>query len=119
MNSDLTTNQLILINLILLFLLKVLLLLLGFLTIRIGSKLVREGVKGEFKFNTEAEGYKAALESGSPGLLFVLLGSILLGYGIYVKKDIPHKTKTKTTQQKNESNASDSSKNDIGPFDNQ
>jgi hypothetical protein len=91
MKIDLTSENLILINLILLFTLKIVVFILGFLAIRIGAKLLREGVRGEFKFKAEFTGTTADLQSGSPGLLFTLLGIILIGFAMAYNKEIPHK----------------------------
>jgi hypothetical protein len=75
-------------NLLLLFLLKALCFLLGFLTIRMGHSLIRDGAKGEFTFKANIVGAKADLVSVSPGLLFVLLGIGLIGYAMAVNKVI-------------------------------
>jgi hypothetical protein len=84
-----------LINLFLLFLLKVIALILGFGTIRLGHDLISQGAKGEFKFKTSVGGVKADLTSVSPGLLFVLLGVLLIGYAVYVNK-VAHVSSTST-----------------------
>ena len=73
----------------------------GYLTVRLGYNLVREGVRGEFKFRAEWVGLKGGLASVSSGLLFVLLGVILIGYAIGVSKDFqthyePHRELTET-----------------------
>ena len=78
----------VVIDLSLLFLLKIAALLFGFLTIRMGYDLIREGAKGDFTFKANLAGLKADLASVSPGLLFVLLGIGLIGYSVYVKKEI-------------------------------
>ena len=67
---------------------KIVCFILGYLTIRLGYKLIASGVKGEFKFSASLGGVKADLASISPGLLFVLLGVFLIGYAIYVKKEV-------------------------------
>jgi hypothetical protein len=72
----------------LVILMKIVCFILGYLTIRLGYKLVASGVKGEFKFSAKMKGLQADLASISPGLFFVLLGAFLIGYGIYVKKPI-------------------------------
>ncbi|MDB5090255.1 MAG: hypothetical protein JWR09_4249 [Mucilaginibacter sp.] len=91
--NTMTAEQLTLINLILLFTLKIIVFILGYLTIRLGYKLVKDGITGNFKFHTELKGYKAILQSGSPGLLFVLLGTMLIGYAMFTDKTIPYKNK--------------------------
>lgn len=70
----------------LVILLKMFCFLLGYLTIRLGYSLISNGVQGKFKFTSEFKGAKAGLASSSPGLLFVLLGVILIGYAMYVNK---------------------------------
>ena len=72
----------------LLILMKIVCFILGYLTVRLGYKLIRDGVKGEFKFSASFGGTKADLASVSPGLLFVLLGVGLVGYAIYVDKSV-------------------------------
>lgn len=67
-------------------LLKLVCFIIGYLIIRLGYKLINSGVKGEFKFTGETKGVKGGLVSSSPGLLFVLLGAILIGYAMYVNK---------------------------------
>jgi hypothetical protein len=62
--------------------------LVGFLTIKLGASLLREGVKGEFTFKTELHGTKADLVSASPGLFFALLGTFVLAYGLFVDKPV-------------------------------
>lgn len=66
---------------------KIVCFILGYLIIKLGYQLINSGVKGEFKFSTKLGGIKADLTSVSPGLLFVLLGVLLIGYAIYVKKE--------------------------------
>jgi hypothetical protein len=67
-------------------LMKIVCFVLGYLTIRLGYQLIASGAKGEFKFSTKFGGIKADLASVSPGLLFVLLGTMLIGYAISVEK---------------------------------
>jgi hypothetical protein len=71
---------------VLVFILKLTCFLLGYSIIRLGYQLMSEGVKGQFKFTSEFRGIKGGLASSSPGLLFVLLGTLLIGYALYVKK---------------------------------
>ena len=75
-------------NLTLLFALKALCFVLGYLIVRIGADLLRQGIKGEFKFSGTLTGAKADLKSASPGLLFLLLGVALIGYAMWVPKTI-------------------------------
>ena len=65
---------------------KIVCFILGYLTIRLGYLLIASGVKGEFKFAAKLGGVKTDLASVSPGLLFVLLGVMLIGFAIYVDK---------------------------------
>jgi len=66
---------------------KIVCFILGYLTIRLGYELIASGVKGDFKFSASLGGVKADLASVSPGLLFVLLGTLLIGYAIHVDKE--------------------------------
>ena len=65
---------------------KIVCFVLGYLTVRLGHQLISSGVKGEFKFSASLGGTKADLASVSPGLLFVLLGILLIGYAMGVEK---------------------------------
>lgn len=75
----------------LLVLMKIVCFILGYLTIRLGYKLISDGVRGSFKFSASLGGVKADLASVSPGLLFVTLGVFLIGYAIYVEKEVHFK----------------------------
>ena len=88
MNAQLKVDlqQLVLFHLALIFLLKVTAFILGYLAVRLGYQLISQGVRGEFKFTHKAVGVRADLANISPGLLFVLLGVFLIGYGVHVKK---------------------------------
>ena len=77
-------------------LMKIVIFILGYLTIRLGYKLIDSGVKGEFKFSAKLGGLSTDLASLSPGLLFVLLGVMLIGYAVYVDK--PVNVSGRTTQ---------------------
>ena len=72
----------------LVILMKITCFILGYLTIHLGYLLIASGVKGEFKFSAELGGVKTDLASVSPGLLFVLLGVLLIGYAMYVEKGV-------------------------------
>jgi len=72
----------------LIVLIKIVCFILGYLTIRLGYQLISSGVKGEFKFSASFGGSKADLASVSPGLLFVLLGVVLIGYAMSVGKAV-------------------------------
>lgn len=77
-----------LIGLAMLIAMKIVIFILGYLTIRMGYKLISSGVEGKFKFAAKLGGFKADLASVSPGLLFVLLGVMLIGIAVYVDKSI-------------------------------
>ena len=53
-----------------------------------GHDLLEKGVKGEFKFKGSISGARADLASASPGLLFLLLGVILIGYAMALNKGV-------------------------------
>lgn len=78
----------VIVGMVLITIMKLSIFIIGYLTIKLGKELLVEGVKGEFKFTGDVAGTKATLQSASPGLLFVLLGIMLIGYGIYVDKTI-------------------------------
>ncbi|CBJ38818.1 protein of unknown function [Ralstonia solanacearum CMR15] len=95
LHSMTPTQWLIIANLLLLFALKALCLLLGYGIVRIGASLLREGVRGEFKFHGSLPGAKGDLMSASPGLLFLLLGVWLIAFAMWVKKgDLGYERKT-------------------------
>lgn len=71
---------------------KIVIFIVGYLTVRLGYNLLLAGVKGEFKFSAKIGGSKADLASVSPGLLFVLLGVVLIGYALTVDKDYSMQT---------------------------
>jgi hypothetical protein len=75
------------INFSLIVLEKIVCFILGYLTIRLGHNLIASGVKGEFKFSTKLSGMSADLASVSPGLLFVLLGAMLIGLAMFKDKE--------------------------------
>jgi len=78
----------VLANLILGFSMKYLALVLGFGIVFLGYKLLKAGVKGEFTFRGEWLNNNVDLASASPGLLFVLLGVILMSYAIFSERYI-------------------------------
>jgi hypothetical protein len=75
-------------------LLKIVVFILGYLAIKIGASLLREGIRGEFHFKSEFQGFKGDLASASPGLLFLIVGGILIGYAITVEKPISYRPTT-------------------------
>ncbi len=64
---------------------KLVVLVIAYKTIKLGYDLLIKGVKGEFKFSGELQGFKADLRSVSPGLLFVLLGCMVISIAIMTK----------------------------------
>ena len=75
---------------------------LGFLTIRFGYYLVRDGITGQFKFSTKFQGISADLQSVSPGLLFLFLGIFLIGYAMFVEKTGNFRSEERIEQPINE-----------------
>ncbi|MEF8733343.1 MAG: hypothetical protein V5B40_16005 [Candidatus Accumulibacter meliphilus] len=67
-------------------LLKLALVWAGVKIVQMGNDLLRRGVSGEFKFNASLSGAKADLASASPGLLFALLGAIVLIAAVVIEK---------------------------------
>ena len=91
-----SSEYLVFTNLILIFFLKLATLLVGFLTVHLGYKLLVAGIKGEFKFSGRCLNNHADLASASPGLLFLLLGILLMSYSLFTDKSVPISYKTKT-----------------------
>ena len=60
----------------------------GYLVVRLGYDLLKRGITGEFKFSTELSRLKIGLASISPGLLFVLLGCLIIGYAMFIEKEV-------------------------------
>ena len=67
-------------------LMKIVCFILSYKIIKLGYNLISSGVKGEFKFSSNFIGFKSDLTSLSPGLLFVLLGVVLMMVAIYINK---------------------------------
>lgn len=91
-----TPESLTLFSFALVVLMKIVCFILGYLTIRLGHDLIASGAKGEFKFSAKMSGATTNLASVSPGLLFVLLGTMLIGFAMFVEKGA---TLTKTDPQ--------------------
>lgn len=70
---------------------KIAALIVGYLIVKLGYILLRKGITGGFSFKGNFQGFSADLVSASPGLLFLLLGVVLLS--IAVIKDKPFSTK--------------------------
>ncbi len=88
MQLEFIDKEIVLVTLIMAFVLKIVVFILGFYIVKMGFALIRDGVKGSFKFSADAKGINGALQSSSPGLLFVLLGTVLIGYAIFLKKGV-------------------------------
>ena len=69
-----------------LFVMKIVCFVIGFFIVRIGASLLRDGISGQFTFKYEFTGVKGDLASASPGLLFLLLGCLLIGYSLALDK---------------------------------
>jgi hypothetical protein len=67
---------------------KVVCFIIGYKTIKLGYQLMTDGIKGEFNFSADYKGIKGGLVSSSPGLLFLLLGILLIGYAMGVEKSV-------------------------------
>lgn len=81
-------------NLAFVFIYKIVAIILGYYTIKLGYKLIRNGFEGKFKFRTQLNGFKADLYSASPGLLFVLLGAAFIIFSIVTKYPLTYKEKS-------------------------
>ena len=72
---------------------KIFTLLVGYLFAKLGYNLLIKGVSGEFKFKCEIKGFKADLVSASPGIFFILMGTLIVGIilykGLYLSTDLP------------------------------
>lgn len=88
--SDLVTAYSIAfgISFAMIIMMKITLFIICFLIIRLGYRLLCDGIKGEFTLSAKLSGAQADLASVSPGLLFVLLGIALAGYAIQVDKGV-------------------------------
>jgi hypothetical protein len=63
-------------------------LVLAYLVVKLGHDTLVKGIKGDFRFASDGQGMKVALESASPGLLFVILGVGLGAWAITVDKPL-------------------------------
>ena len=88
----LTPESLYLASFALIILMKIVCFILSYKIIKLGYNLISAGVKGEFKFSSNFIGFKSDLTSLSPGLLFVLLGVILMMVAIYINKNVSLET---------------------------
>ena len=70
----------------------------GYKIVALGHDTLVKGIKGEFDLSGSAGGSnRVTLKSTSPGLLFVLLGTLLIGWSIFVEKPITYHEEIKTT----------------------
>ena len=63
---------------------KIVALVIGYLFAKLGYALFLKGVTGEFKFRMQIKGAKADLLSASPGLFLILMGTVIVGIGLYM-----------------------------------
>jgi hypothetical protein len=92
-----TPESIYLVSFALIILMKIICFILGYKTIKLGYNLITAGVKGEFKFSSSFAGFKADLVSVSPGLLFVVLGIMLITIAVYTKKNVTYHNNTYKT----------------------
>lgn len=85
-----------LVQIVLAFTIKVIALTIGYLIIRMGKELINDGIKGKFNFKANVKGFGADIYSASPGLLFVLLGVLLIISIVFIKKEFHFKEFAKT-----------------------
>ncbi|MEJ2092762.1 MAG: hypothetical protein P8X65_11280 [Syntrophobacterales bacterium] len=69
---------------------KITLLIIGYLIAKLGYKLLVDGITGNFKITFKFKGFETNLISGLPGLFFIFLAVLLMGYA--VMKDKPFGT---------------------------
>lgn len=69
----------------------------GYKIVALGHDTLVRGLKGEFEFSGNDGGRGLKLKSSSPGLLFVLLGSLLVGWAVFVEKPIEYSWAEETT----------------------
>ena len=74
----------------------------GYKIVALGHDTLLKGLRGEFEFVGSVGDKKSiSLKGASPGLLFVLLGSLLIAWSIFVDKPITYKyTATSPVEQK-------------------
>jgi hypothetical protein len=89
-------ENLILVDLAMIFLLKCICVVLGYKIIKLGYTLLSDGVKGKFNFSLNYHGIKSGLVSASPGLLFVFLGVCLIVAGLWINKNIQFESAKKS-----------------------
>ena len=89
-------ENLYLISFSLIILMKIVCFILSYKIIKLGYNLISAGVKGEFKFSSDFIGFKSDLQSLSPGLLFIVLGVLLMMVAIFTDKAITFQSSKKT-----------------------
>ncbi len=85
---------------------KLVTLFIAYKIIKLGYDLLLRGVRGEFKFAGEIQGNKADLRSASPGLLFLLLGCIVIIIAVTTKYTHTLKDSNESMSQFDDKNAS-------------
>lgn len=60
----------------------------GYKVVVLGHDTMVRGIRGEFQLEAESSGQHLRLQSGIPGLLFVLLGSGIVLYAVFVRQPI-------------------------------
>ena len=59
---------------------------LGYLIVRLGHDTLLRGITGDMEFDFGGHGLNAKLRSASPGAFFVLMGSAIIVWGLWVSK---------------------------------
>jgi hypothetical protein len=79
--------------------LKITAFVLGYLIVRMGHDTLVKGITGEFDFGFSGSGFSTKLKSASPGLLFVLMGSLIIIWSMAAEKPLKiSSTPSKTTE---------------------
>lgn len=93
------------IGIISILILKLTAMIAGYKIVALGHDTLLKGLRGEFEFVGSVGDKKSiSLKGASPGLLFVLLGSLLIAWSIFVDKPITYKyTAASPEEQKIES----------------
>lgn len=80
--------------------LKVTAFVLGYLVVKLGHDTLIKGVSGEIDFGFSGSGFKTKLKAASPGALFVLMGSAIIMWSMFVEKPlkIDYKPANETVQ---------------------
>lgn len=68
--------------------LKITAFVLGFLIVKMGHNTLVRGITGEFDFGFSGSGFTTKLKSASPGLLFVLMGALIIIWSMAVEKPL-------------------------------